>query len=129
MTVLQQLLYSAFTYLYTIFTKILHLFSILHERIWTYIEKQVLVLRAIGTNDKTLKIRAKVNDYTLSKTLKDKYNRPFKEICPKTTWENAINDDVKIFINHKDYYNVGKSQNMVVMDEGVFLEVELDPQK
>lgn len=92
-------------------------------------EMQILELRTIETNDNTLKIRAKVNDYTLSKTLKDKYGRPFKEVCPKTTWENAINDEIRILINHKNYYNVGKFHNIDVTDEGVFLEVELDPLK
>lgn len=92
-------------------------------------EKQILELRAIETNDNTLKITAKVNDYTLSKTLQDKYGRPFKEICPKATWEDALNGDIKIFINHKDYYNVGKSYNIDVTDRGVFLEVELAPLK
>jgi len=92
-------------------------------------EKQILELRAIETNDKTLKIRAKVNDFTASKLLRDKYGRPFKEICPKATWENAINDEIRIFINHKNYYNVGKSHNIDVTDKGVFLEIELDPIK
>lgn len=92
-------------------------------------EKQILELRAIETNDKTLKIRAKVNDFTPSKLLRDKHGRPFKEICPKATWENAINNDIRILINHKNYYNVGKSHNIDVTDKGVFLEIELDPIK
>lgn len=92
-------------------------------------EKQILELRTIETNDNTLKIRAKVNDYSFSKTLRDKYGRPFKEICPKTTWESAVNTDIRIFINHKDYYNVGKSHYIDITDEGVFLEIELDPSK
>lgn len=68
-------------------------------------EKQILELRAIETNDNTLKIR------------------------PKATWEDALNDDIKIFINHKNYYNVGKSYNIDVTDRGIFLVVELDPLK
>lgn len=92
-------------------------------------EKQILELRTVETNDESLKIKALVNDYNLSKTLRDKQGKPFKEICPKATWEDAINDNIKIFINHKDYYNVGKSHNIAVNDEGVFLEIELDPIK
>lgn len=92
-------------------------------------EKQILELRALETNDDSLKIRALVNDYTLSKTLRDKQGRPFKEVCPKSTWEDAITNNIKVFINHKDYYNVGKSHNISVTDEGVFLEIELDPLK
>lgn len=92
-------------------------------------EKQIIELRALETDDGTLKIKAKVNDFNFSKTLRDKNGRPFKEICPKSTWEDAINNDIRIFINHKNYYNVGKSHKIDVTNEGVFLEVELDPVK
>ena len=92
-------------------------------------EKQILEFRALETNDETLKIRAKVNDYSFSKMLRDKQGKPFKEIAPKEMWENAITDDVKVFINHKDYYNVGTSHRFDIQDDGLYLEIELDKEK
>ena len=53
------------------------------------------------------KISAMINDYMPSKLLHNKKGQTFKEICPKSTWEKAINDNMKIFINHQNYYNVG----------------------
>lgn len=92
-------------------------------------EKQILEFRTLETNDETLKIRAKVNDYKFSKILRDKQGKPFKEIAPKEMWENAITDDVRVFINHKDYYNVGTSHKFDIQDDGIYLEIELDKEK
>ena len=39
-------------------------------------EKQILEFRTLETNDETLKIRAKVNDYKFSKILRDKQGKP-----------------------------------------------------
>lgn len=93
------------------------------------IEKQILEFRALDTNDETLKIRAKVNDYNKSKILKDRKGKPFVEIAPKEMWEKCLNDEVRVFINHKDYYNVGKNHKFDIQEDGVYLEIELDPIK
>lgn len=92
-------------------------------------ENIILELRELETQDDILKIRAKVNDYTFSKMMKDKYGRQFREICPRETWEGAIKNDIRVLINHKGYYNVGNFYKIDITNEGVFLEVELDPLK
>ncbi len=75
------------------------------------------------------KISALVNNFTPSKMLKNKKGQAFKEVCPKSAWEKAINDDIKVLINHQDYYNVGINKEIRVTDQGVFLDIELDPIK
>ena len=92
------------------------------------IEKINVELRAQEENDK-LTIVAKVNDYTKSKMLRDKTGKSFVEICPKSTWEKAINDKIKVFLNHKNYVEIGNSHSFEVREDGVYLTVDLDPIK
>ena len=89
-------------------------------------ENKILEFRTLETDDNSLKIRALVNNYKPSKMLKNKKGQSFIEVAPKEMWEKCISDDVKIFVNHKDYYNVGISHKFDIKDDGVYLEIELD---
>lgn len=71
------------------------------------------------------KIRAKINNYQWSKMLTDRKARRFKEIVPKEVWESAINEDVRVYLNHSEYVSIGQNVSIMALDDGVFLEMEL----
>lgn len=71
------------------------------------------------------KIKAKINNYQWSKILTDRRGRKFKEIVPKEVWESAINEDVRVYLNHSDYVSIGQNVSIHAFDDGVFLEMEL----
>lgn len=78
-----------------------------------------LELRASETN----KIRAKINDYNFSKMLTDKQGKKFIEKVPRQVWQRAINSTVKVYLNHKNYIELGESTSITTEDDGVYLEV------
>lgn len=71
------------------------------------------------------KIKAKINNYGWSKMLTDRRGRKFKEIVPKEVWETAINQEVRVYLNHSDYVSIGQDVSIYALDNGVFLEMEL----
>lgn len=71
------------------------------------------------------KIKAKINNYGWSKMLTDRRGRKFKEIVPKEVWETAINQEVRVYLNHSDYVSIGQNVSIHALDHGVFLEMEL----
>lgn len=68
------------------------------------------------------KIKAKINDYTLSKRLKG-INGEFRELIPKDVWKRAIEKtkDIKVFINHQPYVNIMENMELRAEDDGVYL--------
>ena len=71
------------------------------------------------------RIRAKINNYQWSKMLTDRKGRKFREIVPKEVWESAINQEVRVYLNHSDYVSIGQNVTINALDDGVFLEIEL----
>ena len=79
--------------------------------------------------DNKLKIVAKVNDYNKSKMMRDKNGKNFVEIAPKEMWQRCLHDGIKVFLNHKNYVEIGNSHTFEVRNDGVYMEVVLDPTK
>lgn len=71
------------------------------------------------------RIKAKINNYQWSKMLTDRKGRKFREIVPKEVWESAINQEVRVYLNHSDYVAIGQNVTINALDDGVFLEMEL----
>lgn len=74
-----------------------------------------------------MQIKAKVNGYTLSKTLRGK-NGNFKEIIPIKTWQNAIakiGDKFNVFYNHQPLIDIAKDRELKVEVDGVYLYATL----
>lgn len=71
------------------------------------------------------RIKAKINNYQWSKMLTDRKGRKFREIVPKEVWESAINQEVRVYLNHSDYVSIGQNVTINALDDGVFLEMEL----
>lgn len=74
-----------------------------------------------------MQIKAKVNGYTLSKTLRGK-NGNFKEIIPIKTWQNAIakiGDKFNVFYNHQPLIDVAKDRELKAEADGVYLYATL----
>ena len=72
-------------------------------------------------------IKAKVNGYTLSKTLRGK-NGSFKEIIPIGTWQDAINkigDKFNVFYNHQPLIDVAEDRELKAENDGVYLYATL----
>lgn len=80
------------------------------------------------SEDDSLILVCKVNDYGLSKELRG-INGSFREVVPKETWEKAIEshkDSIKVFYNHKDYFDIGIDKEFRVEDDGVYLYLSLN---
>lgn len=71
------------------------------------------------------KIKAKINNYQWSKMLTDRKGRKFREIVPKEVWDSAINQEVRVYLNHSDYVSIGQNVSILALNDGVFLEMEL----
>ena len=89
-------------------------------------EKQVNIteIRALEGGKQ---IKARVNDYSLSKELRGK-NGKFREIISREVWQRAIEkaqDKVSVFINHLPYVNIMKNVELRAEDDGVYLYGEL----
>lgn len=85
-------------------------------------EKQILIteLRAL---EGSKQVKARVNDYTLSKELKGR-NGKFREIISKDVWTRALekaNNNIKVFINHSPYVDIMDSVELRAEDDGVYL--------
>ena len=83
-------------------------------------EKQILIteLRAL---EGSKQVKARVNDYTLSKELKGR-NGKFREIISKDVWTRALekaNNNIKVFINHSPYVDIMDSVELRAEDDGV----------
>ena len=83
-------------------------------------EKQYLQteLRAIEGK----RIKALVNDYTLSKRLSGR-NGKFREIISKEVWTKAISEvrELKVYINHQPYVDIMKDVELRAEEDGVYL--------
>ena len=69
-----------------------------------------------------------VNNYDYSKIMTDKQGKRFRERIPKQVWLKAIEknkDNIKIFLNHQDYIEIGSNIDVQATDEGVVLTLEL----
>ena len=77
--------------------------------------------------DSCFKISCKLNDYGLSKTLKNK-NGEFKEQISKEAWSKAIEknkDNIKVFYNHQDIVDVSNNIKFRIENDGVYADVIL----
>lgn len=83
-----------------------------------------LELRELENN--SLSLLCKVNDYSLSKEIRG-LNGTFREVVPKETWEKAIssNPSIKLYYNHKNYFELGKEIEFKIEEDGVYLFVSL----
>lgn len=69
-----------------------------------------------------------VNNYDYSKIMTDKQGKKFRERISKEVWEQAIEknkDNIKIFLNHQDYIEIGSNIEVQATNEGVILTLEL----
>ena len=69
-----------------------------------------------------------VNNYDYSKMMTDKQGKKFRERISKEVWEHAIEknkDNIKIFLNHQDYIEIGSNIKVQATNEGVILTLEL----
>ena len=85
-------------------------------------EKQI-VLTEIRALEGGKQIKARVNDYSLSKELRGK-NGKFREIISKEVWQRAIEkaqNKVSVFINHQSYVDIMKNVELRAEDDGVYL--------
>lgn len=85
-------------------------------------EKQTLIteFRALEGGKQ---VKARVNDYTLSKELRGK-NGKFREIISREVWTRAIekaNNNIKVFINHSPYVDIMENVELRAEDDGVYL--------
>lgn len=73
-----------------------------------------------------LKVRAKVNDFGISKELKGK-NGTFREQISKDVWTRALEkiQELKVHFNHRPEINVAKNVNLSVEEDGVYADIEL----
>lgn len=88
-------------------------------------EKQFNNIEVREFEDNSLKIIARVNNYGLSKELRDRNGRTFREIVPRDTWEKAINPDIKFYYNHKNYFELADSVELRAENDGVYLYATL----
>lgn len=87
------------------------------EKIYNKIEIREL-------KNSSLSLVCKVNDYGLSKELRSK-NGTFREVVPRSTWEKAINENIKFYYNHKDYFELADKVELRVEEDGVYLYATL----
>ena len=64
------------------------------------------------------RIKAKINNYQWSKMLTDRKGRKFREIVPKEVWESAINQEVRVYLNHSDYVSIDQNVTINILDDG-----------
>lgn len=79
------------------------------------------------SQDGSLLVSCKVNDYGLSKTLRG-LNGEFKEQISKEVWQRAIEqnkDNIKVFYNHQDIINVADKVDFRIEDDGIYADVIL----
>lgn len=90
-------------------------------------EKHIVNLEIRELEDTTdaKRIRAKINDYGWSKMLTDKQGKFFKEMVPIETWQSAINEHVKVFLNHEDYVELGSETRFLIEPDGIYREITL----
>ena len=88
-------------------------------------EKQFNNIEIREFEDNSLKIIARVNDYGLSKELRDRNGRKFREIVPRDTWQRAINSDIKFYYNHKNYFELADEVELRAEEDGVYLYATL----
>lgn len=83
-------------------------------------EKQTVKneIRAIENN----KVKALVNNYTLSKELRGN-NGKFREKISKDVWQKAIDNSnsVNVFINHSPYVDIMENMELRAEEDGVYL--------
>jgi uncharacterized protein len=90
-------------------------------------EYENIEVRSIAEN----KIQLSVPVGQESKLMKDKHGLPFKEVIPRSTWEGALlgdgngYSDLKVHINHQQYVNIGKVDNVQVTNKEVLVDVTL----
>ncbi|WP_017825430.1 HK97 family phage prohead protease [Clostridium botulinum] len=78
------------------------------------------------SSDKPMEIIAKINDYGLSKPMRDKKGNLFREQVSLDTWKKAIaKNPVKLFYNHKPYFNLGENLSLETRADGVYLHTTL----
>lgn len=83
-----------------------------------------LELRELGHN--SLSLVCKVNDYSLSKEIRG-LKGTFREVVPKETWKKAIsnNPSIKLYYNHKNYFEFRKEIEFKIEEDGVYLFISL----
>ncbi|BBF43169.1 hypothetical protein lbkm_1855 [Lachnospiraceae bacterium KM106-2] len=84
-----------------------------------------LEIRELEDTTDSKKIRAKINDYQWSKMLTDKQGKRFKERVPIETWQAAINNQVKVLLNHNNYVELGQESKFLIKEDGIYLEIIL----
>lgn len=91
------------------------------EKIYSKLEIREL------SQDGSLLVTCKVNDYSLSKTLRG-INGEFKEQIPKEVWQRAIEqnkENIKVFYNHQDIIDIADKVEFRIEDDGVYADVVL----
>lgn len=68
-----------------------------------------------------------VNNYTWSKMMTDKYGKKFRERISKEVWERALSkNQVKVYLNHSDYVEIGYDIQINATKNGVLLTLTLN---
>lgn len=90
-------------------------------------EKQIILSEIRALEGNGMQIRARVNDYSISKELSG-INGKFKEQIPREVWERAIDkdkDNINVYINHLPYINVVKGLELRAEEDAVYLYATL----
>lgn len=68
-----------------------------------------------------------VNNYTWSKMMTDKNGKKFRERISREVWERALSkNQIKIYLNHSDYVEIGSDIQINATNNGVLLTLTLN---